>query len=254
MLSCMLCRGGDPPPTFHVSVSVDVDDLLRQFFRLHVFVREALPILGDFADIDRLLRAVLHAAQAADAVSAENGLVLPQLDVAAGTYPGAGAAGDAVVVDPELFDELGMHFGKGLALHRKERILRRFPAALLHGLDRGGNLHGLSVDARLRVLLRCGREAEAVRHQPDTGGVVGDRVPVVEVHDFVDLMKAAAQVSGKLFHRKFVGIRGDFDQLQIFFFTYGYIQNFLLLEVNRRYMCVVETQRNKHAAVMLKEG
>ena len=50
-----------------------MDDLLRQLLRADTGVREALALLGDLADVDRRLRTVLHAAEAADAVRPEAG-------------------------------------------------------------------------------------------------------------------------------------------------------------------------------------
>ena len=192
-----------------------MDDLLREIRGRDRGVRETLALLGDFADVDGLLRAELHAAQAADAVFAEAGLSADKLDVVARADPYAGAAADAIIIGLEVLDVLHVQAGKTLALERKHGLFGRLVLAALHGAHCAADLQRLAVDPRLRRLFGRGRDREAVGHQPDAGGVIADRVPVVQADDLVDLVQAAAHVAGKLLHGEFVGVGRDFDRFDV---------------------------------------
>ena len=168
-------------------VSVDVDDLLAELGGLHLGAGEALPLDGDLADIDGGLGAELHAAQAADAVLAEDGLAALQPDVPPGAKLHAGAAADAVLIGGELLHPLGVGLAQALAHELEGGLLGRALLTALAGLHRRGDLGSLLVDALLGGLGAGGREGQLVGHEPDGGGVVGDPGPVVQAHDLVDL-------------------------------------------------------------------
>ena len=60
-----------------------------------------------------------------------------------------------------------------------------------------------------------------MRHQPDGRGVIGNAVPVIQMHDLVDLVKSAAEISGVLLHGESVSVRRDPDRLDIFLHIAG---------------------------------
>ena len=66
-----------------MTVSVDVYDLFRQLLGADIGVVVALPADTDTAEVYRLLRAVLQAAEALDAVRADDGSAVFDADVAA---------------------------------------------------------------------------------------------------------------------------------------------------------------------------
>ena len=82
--------------------SVDVDDLLHQLRGGDLRVVVALAPDGDAAHVDGLLRAVLQAGEAADAVGAEDGAAALDADVALRAEPDALAAGDTGVGGAKL--------------------------------------------------------------------------------------------------------------------------------------------------------
>ena len=50
---------------------------------------------------------------------------------------------------------------------------------------------------------------------------LGDGVPVVQAHDLIDLVQAAAHVAGELLHSEGVGARGDLDGLDVLLHVAG---------------------------------
>lgn len=79
-----------------------MNDLAGQFVCCDIGIREALTLFGDFAYVDGLFRAVLYAAQTADAVGAEFGFSVFKQDVIPGADPLAGTAADARVIGCEF--------------------------------------------------------------------------------------------------------------------------------------------------------
>lgn len=79
-----------------------MDDRLGQLRGGHVGVVIVLAAVGDPADRDGLLRAVLQAAQALDAVAADDGAAALDANVAARAERGALAAANARIADGEL--------------------------------------------------------------------------------------------------------------------------------------------------------
>ena len=96
--------------------SVDVDELRAEVLGGDVGVVVALALFGDFADVERLGGAVLDAAQAADAVAAEDGTAALEAYVVPGTHRDAGAAADALVVYGVLRGLLSHDLGEAGAL------------------------------------------------------------------------------------------------------------------------------------------
>jgi len=146
-----------------------MNDLSAQFVSSDIGVRETLTLLGDLTHVNSLIWAVLHTAQAADAVGAEARLSILQTYVAARADLHTDAASNACVIGRELPCPFWMHLGERPAFQSADSVLWRLLPAALPGHHRGGDFHGLAVDPFLCLINRGGRKAESMRHKPDTG-------------------------------------------------------------------------------------
>lgn len=102
-----------------------MDDRLGQLRGGHVGVVIVLAAVGDPADRDGLLRAVLQAAQALDAAAADDGAAALDADVAARAERGALAAANARIADGELLRLAGYDLRPDAALELVEGLFRR---------------------------------------------------------------------------------------------------------------------------------
>ena len=100
-------------------------DLFAQFLCGDIGIVPALAPDADAAEVDRLLRAVLQAAEALDAVIAYDCPSVFEADVALWAEHGALTAAYAAVVDAHLCCLEPGYFRPALALHRIHRVIGR---------------------------------------------------------------------------------------------------------------------------------
>lgn len=164
---------------------------------------------------DCLLRAVLQAAEALDAVRAEARLSVYKSDVPLRAELFALAAAYACVGDGEFLRLTGGELRPYPALKRVESHLRGSffaPVAAQDGLD---ELLCHALTALLRHCGSYGRQHELMREQPDARALMRKTRPQVELKALVYLVQAAAEVAGVLADREGVRARGDFDAVKV---------------------------------------
>ena len=195
--------------------SVDMNDHVAEILCLDVFVGVVLADLRQLRDGDGLLRAELQASQTLDAVSADDGPAVFQLDVLTGAQLHALAAADALVADLEAAgNELG-DGGPAGVLDDVQRILRRLLLRSGAGQHVLGDGYGLLVRQLRRQRCGHGRDHDPVREQPDAGALMMHGLPVVQTMDLAELMQADAGVACRLAHGKGVGVGADLHVLQV---------------------------------------
>lgn len=172
---------------------------LHELFGGDVGVVVVLTLLRFLAHINRLGRAVLQAAEALDAVRAECGVTVDELDVALGAQLCTLSAGNAgVLIDGELLCLLAGKLRPSLALDGIKRIAGRLLLGDLACEDLLCDLCGELFAALLRKLRGRGREHQRVREQPDAGALVGNALPVAEGMNLIELVKPRAEVACRL--------------------------------------------------------
>ena len=170
-----------------------------------------LALYALFGQRDSLLRAVLQTAEALDAVCAEGGLSVNKADVALWTELFALAAADACVGDGKFLGFADCELRPNLALKRVEPHFRRRLLALFARENGFDKLFCRALAALLRHLGRNGRQHELVGEQPYARALVRKAGPQIELELLVDLVQAAAEISGVLADGEGVGIRRDPD-------------------------------------------
>lgn len=192
-----------------------MNDHVAEILCLDVFVGVVLADLRQLRDGDGLLRAELQASQTLDAVSADDGPAVFQLDVLTGAQLHALAAADALVADLEAAgNELG-DGGPAGVLDDVQRILRRLLLRSGAGQHVLGDGYGLLVRQLRRQRCGHGRDHDPVREQPDAGALMMHGLPVVQTMDLAELMQADAGVACRLAHGKGVGVGADLHVLHV---------------------------------------
>lgn len=174
-----------------------------------------LALVGDLAQRNCSVGAVLQTTEALDAIPPELGLAANQLDVALGAEACALTAAHAGIADGELFGlELSNH-GPACALHSVDGlfgnlaggalcqyILTDFPCLFLAALLGEPGTHG--------------RHLQIMGEEPNAGALVGNSRPVIEPHNLIYLVHSAAHIARVAHNAELVGVIIYLDGLDAF--------------------------------------
>ena len=154
-----------------------MNDALHELGGGDVGIVIVLALYALLAQRDGLLRAVLQAAEALDAVRAEGRLSVDELYIALRAELFALAAAYACVGDGKFLCFAGGELRPDLALERVEAFFRGSLLALVAAQD---GLHELLCHALAALLRHCrghGRQHQLMREKPDARALVGKSRP-----------------------------------------------------------------------------